>query len=220
MKDGRGVLRRGHPILANYIANYLEQVVVTGTKTKDCPKCNVASNELGNLVAQCEICNLQAVLDALPLVDSDPRLFWQACNNLCIKPIFHPFFKQLPYVNIFQAITPDILHQLLQGILQHLLSWLVLAYGANKINAHCEHLIPNHHIRIFSSGISSLSRVMGKEYGLIGRIILGIIIGTQLQNDLDPSRMISAVRAFLDFLYLACLPIQSSKTLDLLDHAL
>ena len=128
-------------------------------------------------MAQCKICNLQAVLDALPLVDSDPRLFWQACNNLCIKPIFHPFFKQLPYVNIFQAITPDILHQLLQGILRHLLSWLVLAYGTNEINAHCEHLILNHHICIFSSGISSLSRVTGKEYGLIGHIILGIIIG-------------------------------------------
>ena len=131
MKDGRGVLWRSHPILANYIADYLEQVVVTSTKTKDCPKCNVSSNELGNLVAPCEIHDLQAVLDALTLVDSDPQLFWQACNNLHVKPIFHPFFEQLPYVNIFQAIMPDILHQLLQGILQHLLSWLVLAYGAN-----------------------------------------------------------------------------------------
>ena len=171
-------------------------------------------------MAQCKICNLQAVLDVLPLVDSDPRLFWQACNNLRIKPIFHPFFKQLPYVNIFQAITPDILHQLLQGILRHLLSWLVLAYSTNEINACCEHLIPNHHIHIFSSSISSLSRVMGKEYGLIGHIILCVVIGAQLQNDLDPSRMIQAIRAFLDFLYLACLPIQSSKTLDLLDCAL
>ena len=220
MKDGRGVLRRGHPILANYIADYPEQVVVTGTKTKDCPKCNVSSDKLGSLVTPCEIRDLQAVLDALNLVDLDPQLFRQACNNLRIKPIFHPFFEQLPYTNIFQAITPDILHQLLQGVLRHLLSWLVQACGANEINARCEHLIPNHHIHIFSSGISSLSRVTGKEYGLIGCIILGVIIGTRLQNDLDPSRMIQAVRTFLDFLYLACLPIQSSKTLDLLDCAL
>ena len=60
----------------------------------------------------------------------------------------------------------------------------------------------------------------GNEYNLIGRIILGVIIGTQLQNDLDPSRMIWAIHTFLDFLYLARLPIQSSKTLNLLDYAL
>ena len=220
MKDGRGVLRHCHPILASYIADYPEQVIVTGTKTKDCPKCNISNTELGNLTAPCEMRDLQAVLDALTLVDSDPPLFRQACNNLRIKPIFHPFFEQLPYVNIFQAITPDMLHQLLQGILRHLLSWLILAYGANEINARCERLIPNHHICIFSSGITSLSRVTGNEYNLIGRIILGVIIGARLQNDLDPSRMVRAIRAFLDFLFLARLPIQSSKTLDLLDHAL
>ena len=32
--------------------------------------------------------------------------------------------------------------------------------------------------------------------------------------------MVQAIRTFLDFLYLARLPIQSSKTLDLLDQAL
>jgi hypothetical protein len=117
MKDGRGVLRRCHPILVSYIADYPEQVIVTGTKTKDCPKCNISNTELGNLTAPCEMWDLQAVLDAFTLVDSDPPLFQQACNNLRIKPIFHPFFEQLPYVNIFQAITPDMLHQLLQGIL-------------------------------------------------------------------------------------------------------
>ena len=117
MKDGKGVLRHGHPILASYIADYPEQVMVMGTKTKDCPKCNISSNELGNLMAPCKMQDIQVVLDAFALVNSDPPLFQQTCNNLRIKPIFQPFFGQLPYVNIFQAITPDILHQLLQGIL-------------------------------------------------------------------------------------------------------
>ena len=157
MKDGKGVLRHGHPILASYIADYPEQVMVMGTKTKDCPKCNISGNELGNLMAPCKMQDIQVVLDAFALVNSDPPLFQQTCNNLRIKPIFQPFFGQLPYVNIFQAITPDILHQLLQGILRHLLSWLILAYGVNEINARCECLIPNHHICIFSSSITSLS---------------------------------------------------------------
>ena len=220
MKDGSGVLRRCHPMLASYTADYPEQVMVTGTKTKDCPKCNIPSEKMGDLSAPYELRDIEAILNAFALVNLDPRLFRETCNNLRIKPIFHPFFERLPYLNIYQAITPDILHQLHQGILRHLLSWLVQAYGANEINSRCKRIIPNHHIRIFSSGITGLSRVTGKEHDLIGRIILGVIIGARLPNDLDPSRMVRAIRAFLDFMYLARLPIQSSKTLDLLDKAL
>ena len=220
MKDGWGILRQCHPILASYIADYPEQVLVTGTKTKDWPKCNILANQMGDLSAPYELQDIEAILDALTLVNSDPPLFWETCNNLRIKPIFHPFFEQLPYVNIYQAITPDILHQLHQGVLRHLLSWLVLAYGASEINSRCQHVIPNHHIRIFSSGIMGLLQVTGKERDHIGCIILGIIISARLPNDLDPSRMVWAVRTFLNFLYLACLLIQSSKTLDLLDQAL
>ncbi|KAF8715292.1 hypothetical protein AX14_012641 [Amanita brunnescens Koide BX004] len=220
MKDGRGVLRRCHPILASYIADYPEQVLVTGTKTKDCPKCNISAKKMGDLSATYQLRDIQAILNALTLVNSDPRSFRETCNNLRIKPIFHPFFERLPYVNIYQAITPDILHQLHQGVLRHLLSWLVLAYGASEINARCMRIIPNHHIRIFSSGITGLSRLTGKERDLIGRIILGVIFGARLLNDLDPSRVVRAIRGFLDFLYLARLPIQSSKTLDLLERAL
>ena len=220
LKDGCGVLRRGHPILATYIGDYPEQVLVTGTKTKDCPKCTIPADKLGSLTEPCEPRDLPAILNALALADSNPRLFQEACNNLRIKPIFQPFFAQLPYMNIFQSITPDILHQLLQGILRHLLSWLIQAYGASEINNRFQRLIPNHHIQVFSSGITSLSRVTGKVCDLISRIILGVIIGARIMNDLDPARMVQAVRAFLDFLYLTRLPIQSSKTLRSLHHAL
>ena len=155
LKDGSGVPWWGHPILAAYIGDYPEQVLVTGTKTKDCPKCNIPADKLGSLTEPCELRNLQVILNMLALADSDPRSFQEACNNLHIKPIFQPFFAQLPYTNIFQSITPNILHQLLQGILWHLLPWLIQAYGASKINTRCQRLIPNHHIQIFSSRITS-----------------------------------------------------------------
>ena len=123
-------------------------------------------------------------------------------------------------MDIFQAITPNILHQLHQGVLKHLLSWLVQAYGTSEINARCQRLIPNHHIQIFSSGITNLSQVTGKVRDLISQIILGVIIGARIVNNLEPSRMVRAIRAFLDFLYLACLPSQTTKTLILLRQAL
>ena len=164
MKDGGGVLWHCHAILACYVRDYPEQVLVTGTKTKDCPKCNMPADQLGSLTKPCELRDHQAILDMLALVDSDPRSFRETCKNLHIKPIFCPFFVHLPYTDIFQAITPDILHQLHQGVLKHLLSWLVQAYGASEINARVQHLIPNHHIQIFSSGITNLSVTIGQCY--------------------------------------------------------
>ncbi|KIL60573.1 hypothetical protein M378DRAFT_14041, partial [Amanita muscaria Koide BX008] len=46
MKDGHGTARRIHPILAVYIGDYPEQVLVTGIKTGRCPKCDVDSGNL------------------------------------------------------------------------------------------------------------------------------------------------------------------------------
>ena len=220
MKDGHGVIRRVHPILASYIGDYPEQVIVTCTKTGECPKCDISANDIGSLDKPCQLRDHQAIHAALRLVDADPQTYREACKLVRIKPVFHPFWESLPYVNIFQSITPDILHQLHQGVLKHLISWLVQAYGAREIDARCQRLIPNHHIRVFSSGITGLSRLTGKERDLISRILLGTVIGAHLANDFEPSRMIRVVRAFLDFLYLARLPLQSSKTLHLLDQAL
>ena len=48
MSDGFGTMHQVHPILAVYVGDYPEQVLVTGIKTRDCPKCDVPPTELGN----------------------------------------------------------------------------------------------------------------------------------------------------------------------------
>lgn len=135
MSDGMGITRRIHPILAVYVGDYPEQVLVTGVKTRDCPKCDISSTQLGNLRAASNPRDIHAVLNALSKLGSNLRDFKDACKDVHIKPILHPFWEALPFVNIFQSITPDILHQLLQGILKHLISWLVQGYGSVEIDA-------------------------------------------------------------------------------------
>ena len=220
MRDGLGIWRRLHPILAVFIGDYPEQVLVTATKTKDCPKGNISSNSLGCYDEPCHPRDLSTIKDKLLKADTDPYAFRQGCEALRIKPVYHPFWISLPFLNIFQSIGPDILHQLLQGLLKHLLSWLSTAYGASEIDARAQRVIPNFHIRIFLNGITELSRVTGKEHDLMCRILLGLVVNAQLPNDLDPARMIRAVRAFLDFLYLARLQVHTTKTLHHLELAL
>jgi hypothetical protein len=220
MADGNGVLRRIHPILAIFIGDYPEQVLVTCTKSRRCPKCTVGLDELGNYPMTSLRRDLNLVRDALSKDEDDYATYADACELAGIKPVFHPFWKDLPYVNVFQSITPDILHQLHQGVFRHAVSWLTRAYGAVEIDARYERLIPNHHIRIFSDGISKLSRVTGKEHDQMSRVLLGVIADIRLPNGLDPARLIRSIRGLLDFIYLSQLPTHSTQTLNRLDEAL
>ncbi|KAJ6573621.1 hypothetical protein B0H10DRAFT_1769167, partial [Mycena sp. CBHHK59/15] len=122
-------------------------------------------------------------------------------------------FEGLPYANIFRSISSDVLHQLYQGIVKHLISWLKACCGEDEIDARCRRLPPNHNIRLFMSGISNLSRVTGKEHDQISHFLLGIIIDIHLPDNLSPNRLLAAVRGILDFVYQAQYPMHTSETL-------
>ncbi|KAM6504098.1 hypothetical protein JOM56_001041 [Amanita muscaria] len=186
MTDGDGIARRVHPILAVYIGDYPEQ-------TGECPKCNIVRGDIGNLQVQATARDLNAVHRALSSVNGNTREYIRACKDAGIKPVYHPFWEPLPYIDIFQAITPDILHQLHQGVFKHLVAWLLQAYGAPEIDARVRRLIPNNHIHIFPNGISRLFRVTRKEHNFISRIILGVVSDIRLPGGFNSRRLLPAI---------------------------
>ncbi|KAF8327509.1 hypothetical protein F5887DRAFT_898748 [Amanita rubescens] len=220
MTDGQGTIRRVHPLLAVFAGDYPEQVLVTCIKSGECPKCDISRNNIGNAQIQSKPRDIQAIHTVLSMVGTNYQDYKEACKKICIKPVAEPFWAQLPFIDIFQAITPDILHQLHQGLFKHVVSWLGQAYGRPEIDARCQRLIPNHHIRIFSGGITGLTRVTGKEHALISRIILGVIADMRPLSGLDPTRLLRMVRALLDFMYIAQLPVISTQNLILMRTAL
>ncbi|KAJ7119227.1 hypothetical protein C8R43DRAFT_1152418 [Mycena crocata] len=220
MKSGDGVVRRCHPIFSVFAGDYPEQVLVTGTKTGECPTCPVPRDELGSFEDLYEPRDLSAALDALKKADGNAAEFTRACVEAGIKPIYHPFWEDLPYVNIFLSITSDVLHQLYQGVIKHVVAWVTEAFGPVEIDARCRRMPPNHNTRLFLKGITTLSRVSGTEHSQMCRILLGLIIDLRLPDRRSTSRLIQAVRGALDFLYLAQYPTHSSETLVMLNNAL
>ncbi|KDQ06449.1 hypothetical protein BOTBODRAFT_121523 [Botryobasidium botryosum FD-172 SS1] len=218
MASGDGVIRRVHPIFATFVGDYPEQLLVACCRSMRCPRCKVPPDELGDNVLY-EDRDLDEILEILASAD-DPTLFTRNCAALDIRPIPQPFWKDLPFTDIFQSIMPDILHQLYQGVIKHLIAWLKKIYGENEIDARCRRMPPNHCLRFFSKGISPLQRVSGKEHRDICRILIGLIIDLPLPNNLHPARLLRAVCALLDFLHLARYPIHSTETLEQLDKAL
>jgi hypothetical protein len=165
--------------------------------------------------------NYGKALATYALVD-DAISFRAACEENGIKPVDHPFWEYLPLANIYQSITPDVLHQLLQGVMKHLVAWLSnsLMFGQQGIDARCRLMPPNHHIVLFPKGITSLSRVSGKEHKNMCRFLLGLIVDCHVTNGFSPARVLKAVRGLLDFLYLAQLPSQTTDTIARLERAL
>ena len=217
LATGGGVVHRCHPLLAAFVGDFPEQCLVSCSK--HCPRCPVAKDELGKdycLPAR----DVSPILEALHSLHDGPAVYAKACEAAGIKPVVNPFWANLPYANIFQSITPDILHQLYQGVIKHIVSWVCDTFGSAEIDARCRRLPPNHNIRIFAKGITSLSRVSGKEHADMCRILLGLIVNMQTLQGTSAACLVRAVRSILDFLHIAQFPSQTDETLTLLTESL
>ncbi|VDC02635.1 unnamed protein product [Peniophora sp. CBMAI 1063] len=83
LMSGDGTLRRCHPILAAYVGNYPEQVLVTGVKYGTCPKDTINPSQFGTK-EPCELRDINAIAEVLSLADAkledgDLAAYVQAC---------------------------------------------------------------------------------------------------------------------------------------------
>ena len=185
--------------------------MVTGAYGRDCPICECSHDKLGDRPCDAPLHDLNAILDALEQLGLP--LYHAACCNVQIKSLQCLFWADLSYVNIFQSITLDILHQLYQGVVKHLVLWLTKICGAAEVDACICHFPPNHSIWIFFKGITNLIQVSGTKHKQIAALLFRLINDVQLSHSTSSTQLIMATWALLDFLYTAQLPVHSSATL-------
>ncbi|KAG1836372.1 hypothetical protein DFJ58DRAFT_847010 [Suillus subalutaceus] len=123
--------------------------------------------------------------------------------------------QDLPYSDIFGAITPDILHQLHKGVFHdHLLKWCTKITGEKEIDEHYQKMSNYPGLCHFSQGISLVSQWTGTEHREMQRVFMGVLAGA-----VQPT-VIQAARAVLDFIYYAQFHAHTSQSLDALESAL
>ena len=120
MTSRDGLTWQNHLLFACFIGDYPKQILVTCVPTGKCPTCPKPCDELGkyNPDEAPGFQDLEQVLTALDSFENDPGGFLQTCAEARIKPVVDPFWKDLPYTHIYRSITPNILHQLYQGVLK------------------------------------------------------------------------------------------------------
>ena len=88
-------------------------------------------------------------------------------------------------------------------MIKHLTHWIQQVFPKDELNQRCRQMPLNYHVHYFKNGITSLSKITGKEHNNIARILLGLIIDLDLPDDTNTTRLLKATRALLDFLFLA-----------------
>lgn len=211
--DGR--VRHCHPLLAGASLDYPEQCLASGVRYGKCPICQCTPDTLGEYADNPRRTQAQTlqVLKLAKLRRTQAALddFLKAYG---IAPIFKPFWEGQPHADIHSAITPDILHQIYQGLVKHLTKWIQRLIGPKELDQRLARLPPNHPLRIYNNGVSGFSNMSGNEHRQITKQLLGCIIGI-----VEP-KTVRATRALLDFVFLAQYQSHSDDTLGYLEEAL
>ncbi|KAH9929290.1 uncharacterized protein B0H18DRAFT_1117630 [Fomitopsis serialis] len=214
---GDGAVRRVYPILVAYVADYPEQCLVACSKYGTCPKCQCPADKLAEPVAAEP--RTSEMTESIILEASNQGLSDAACEALCMQQnvaggVKKPFWADLPYTDIHLSITPDVLHQLYQGVFKHLVTWCQDLLGPKELDRRIRSMPPAFGVRHFKHGISSLSQITGTERKGMARILLGCLIGK------IPKSLLICFRSLLDFIYLAQYPTHDDDTLGYLSDAL
>lgn len=204
MVNHLGEVRRVYPILSSYVADYPEQCLVACCKYGTCPKCKRSANDLaepGNSERRTPSWTLSVMEEARRESGGSSKEFAKWCMEKDVTGgVYEPFWKGLPFTDIHRILTPNILHQLYQGIFKHIVSWCQSVIGERRLDQRIRSLLQFQGLRHFKNGISALSQISGAEWKDMAKILLPCLVGSVLTQG------IKVVKGLLDFIYLAQYP--------------
>jgi hypothetical protein len=205
-----GYMRRIHPILAAYIADFPEQCLVACARQNRCPVCVAPANSRGGLDQYVKR-SKRWTLDA---VDDYAEGYKAMADRRGVRPVW-PFWANLQFVDIATCVTPDLLHQLNKGVFKdHLVKWCTKILGADEVDRRLKGMTRFHDLRHFTNGISVISQWTGNEAKQLAKTFLPVVAGC------EEGEAVSAARSVIDFMYRAHMPEMSEYDLEALENDL
>lgn len=201
MNDPVGNLCYCYTPIAAYIADTPELSLVAGTSPKASPFTTAISKNFGDPVlhpprtgSNTISCIREALEKSSP---DDYQKFLKTVKALCLNGVTEPFWVNWPLSCPSEFLHPEPLHHFHRFSWDHDVKWCVEVVTPSEIDFRFSLLQPAVGYRGFEEGISSLKQVTGRDHRSVQRYLIGVIAGSV------PRRFLVAVRALLDFCYIA-----------------
>ncbi|KAF8207986.1 hypothetical protein K438DRAFT_1574672 [Mycena galopus ATCC 62051] len=207
-----GFVRRMYLILSAYIADYPEQCLVCCCAENSCPGCTCSPKCRGDATHAPWRCPAETLAILADQASGDyPAEF----VNQHLRAI-NPFWADLPHCDIFRCMTPDLLHELHNGVFgDHIVKWATstMRGGKDEVDRRFRAMTPHPSLRHFKKGISLTTQWTGTERKNMEKVFLGILANaTELRVQL-------ACRGVLDFIHYAHFETHCDESLRELDAA-
>ncbi|KAF8951994.1 hypothetical protein BDZ97DRAFT_1931423 [Flammula alnicola] len=212
-----GHFRRAIFGIGPFIADYPEQVMLSGIKQGWCPRCTALPSDIDGAAGA----RRNALTDAL-LEEFDSTTLW---DEYGVDAEIIPFTRDFPRADIHELISSDLLHQAIKGTFKdHLVEWVGAYLDISYEKAEADRILDEidrrlaatpafPELRRFKQG-RRFKQWTGDDSKALMKIYLPAIHG------LLPPDAVKCIAAFLDFCYLARRSDFDKVTLNSLDEAL
>ncbi|KAF8262344.1 hypothetical protein EI94DRAFT_1773205 [Lactarius quietus] len=217
---GDGHLRRVIYGLGPYIADYPEQVLLSCVVSGWCPKCTARPTNLDDdptaiLRSHHHASALQEAFE------SEPRVLWDGYG---IINYVTPFTAHFPRADIYELLSPDLLHQIIKGTFKdHLVDWVTTYLESVHRKAHAKPILADIDRRIAAAPLfpglrrfpegRGFKQWTGDDSKALMKVYLPAIAGHV------PPQMVRAIAAFMEFCYLVRRSQLDEDTLHQIDVA-
>jgi hypothetical protein len=219
MADPLGNLRYCFTTLAAYIVDTPEAQMLAGVGGKSSPITLAAHKQFGDpfqhepRVASTTLAQLDSIVETCdPWTDLSDYV--REAKRSRLNGVHEPFWRDWPLADPSSFLTPEPLHHWHRQFWDHDVKWCIRVLGCDELDFRFSILQPHTGYRHFKEGISKLKQVTGRDHQDIQRYIIGIIA------DAAPKDFIIAIRALLDFRYLAQAPVVDQRVCDMIQASL
>ncbi|QRV92934.1 hypothetical protein RhiJN_20952 [Ceratobasidium sp. AG-Ba] len=208
--DGRA--RRVFPIVAAYIADWPEQNIMACTSGGTCPICTTKFEGRGDHSNPAPLRDRGETLNAIrAYFDYKNR---SQLDRSGLKPVW-PWWAILDDVNLSTCMTPDLLHQLYQGLFKtHLVRWMQYIIGVKALDNRFAATTRAAGMRHFTKGISHVQQWTGRESKEMLRQILPLVV-----KETEPE-MGELFSSAVEFIYRARAPTMTKTDVVELEQTL
>ncbi len=220
MVDPNGRIHHVKTILAAYLADYPEQLVISCVSAAVAPSSFATKISMGDAhkhLLRHGSHTLQGIQRLVNHVNpSNISQFKAAAKCMGLNGVTEPFWRDWEYADPCHFLAPDALHQWHKMFIDHAYAWARHWLGDEELDQRLSVLQPRVGCRHFTQGITRFKQHTGREQRDLERVFIGIIYG----HPNVTKGILKAMRAYMDFIYLAQYESHDTHTLRYLDKAL